>query len=382
MRVSFVLPTLNLAGGTRVVADYANWLATHGHHVTVAWPAPRVEPLAGRVKRALRRELALSGLWNSSAVDRTYFRTRENSIRLIECGNGRVSSADLPDGDIVVSTFWAAVEWMNDFPDRIGRKVHFIQGDDRLTPGLPLDRVLSAWRQPMSRIAVAPWLKRSISEVVGEVPVSIVLNGVDHNLFRADPRRRGPVPTIGFLHTTLYIKGCDILAQAVATARSRIPGLRVLSFGERVRHSPFLPSFVEFFPTPPQARLREIYANCDWWIWASRAEGFGLPILEAMACRTPVIATPAGAAPELLAGKAGYLVTEASAEEVAKAIVSCCAISEEKWAAYSNAAHRTAMQRSVDRAAREFERALLGVHDQTLLCASSAESVGEPVGLG
>ena len=33
--------------------------------------------------------------------------------------------------------------------------------------------------------------------------------------------------------------------------------------------------------------MKELYGGCDAWLFATRNEGFGLPILEAMACRTP-----------------------------------------------------------------------------------------------
>jgi glycosyltransferase involved in cell wall biosynthesis len=64
----------------------------------------------------------------------------------------------------------------------------------------------------------------------------------------------------------------------------------------------------EYFHRPAQNELRSHYAACDAWLFGSRLECFGLPMLEAMACRTPVIAVPVGAAPDLLATGAGELV--------------------------------------------------------------------------
>ena len=45
---------------------------------------------------------------------------------------------------------------------------------------------------------------------------------------------------------------------------------------------------------PPQSSLRDLYAACDVWLTASSSEGFNLPAMEAMACRTPVVATRTG----------------------------------------------------------------------------------------
>ncbi len=80
-----------------------------------------------------------------------------------------------------------------------------------------------------------------------------------------------------------------------------------------------------------------IYDRCHWITWvsdeeklnllnkcqalviASLWEGFGLPALEAMACDTPVIASNAGALPEVIAD-AGLIVNPRSSEAIADAM--------------------------------------------------------------
>ena len=50
-----------------------------------------------------------------------------------------------------------------------------------------------------------------------------------------------------------------------------------------------------------EARLPEFYASADWFVLSTSAlEGFGLVILESLACGTPVVGTRVGAIPELL----------------------------------------------------------------------------------
>jgi glycosyltransferase involved in cell wall biosynthesis len=59
----------------------------------------------------------------------------------------------------------------------------------------------------------------------------------------------------------------------------------------------------------PQEELAALYRGAACLVFPSRYEGFGLPMLEAMASGTPVVATAAGALPEV-AGGAAILVEE------------------------------------------------------------------------
>ena len=57
----------------------------------------------------------------------------------------------------------------------------------------------------------------------------------------------------------------------------------------------------------PQEQLPSIFQAADVYITTSLGEGFGLPVLEAMACGTPVVSSNAGALPEVI-GDAGILL--------------------------------------------------------------------------
>lgn len=59
-----------------------------------------------------------------------------------------------------------------------------------------------------------------------------------------------------------------------------------------------------------QEDLIRLYRRAGMVVVPSRYEGFGLPAVEAMACQTPVVATRAGALPEVMALCGGGLVVE------------------------------------------------------------------------
>ena len=80
-----------------------------------------------------------------------------------------------------------------------------------------------------------------------------------------------------------------------------------------------LRSRVAFVGIVPEAELPSLYRGAEALIFPSLYEGFGLPILEAMACGTPVVTGNTTAMPEV-AGDAALLVDPSSVEQIASAM--------------------------------------------------------------
>jgi glycosyltransferase involved in cell wall biosynthesis len=73
----------------------------------------------------------------------------------------------------------------------------------------------------------------------------------------------------------------------------------------------------------PDAERPALYAGATALILPSFAEGFGLPVLEAMTVGVPVVASDRGSLPEVL-GDAGLLVSPDDPEELAAALQRLC----------------------------------------------------------
>jgi len=78
---------------------------------------------------------------------------------------------------------------------------------------------------------------------------------------------------------------------------------------------------VRFLGHVPAADLRVLFGAARAFVYPSLWEGFGIPVLEAMACGCPVVASGVGSIPEV-AGGAALLVDPESVEDIAASIAS------------------------------------------------------------
>jgi glycosyltransferase involved in cell wall biosynthesis len=95
------------------------------------------------------------------------------------------------------------------------------------------------------------------------------------------------------------------------------PGLREQVRGLGLEGDVVFPGYV------PEEDLPALYCLARLLVLPSVYEGFGLPLLEAMACGTPVVASRVSSMPEVV-GEAGLLVDPQSHEDIARALERLC----------------------------------------------------------
>lgn len=342
MRITFLLPRDDLAGGTRVVATYARLLQDRGHQVLVVSNVP--------ARRSIRELWRLVRQHNWDALHQCY-RPRPGHVALSGVPMHKLErhrpivASDLPDADVVVATWWETARWMHQLPDSKGRRVHLIQDYETWFDEETNRQVRDTLRLPNCKIAISHSLRQTLLDHVGPLDIKVVPNAVDGTHFDAPRRQRQTCPRVGFIYGSSQRKAADRYHAAIALARRSVPGLEVLAFGSESPKPDYpLPPDTDYIQFPAQTDIPGLYAQCDVWLFASRIDSFGLPILEAMACRTPVIGVPVGAAPELLQQGGGVLLSGTSDEEVlcremADAIVRLCRMPAEQWQAMSDAAY-------------------------------------------
>jgi len=340
MRITFVVATADLSGGCKVIAIHARLLRERGHEVLVVAPAPW-QPSARQRLRSLVKGTPLPR--PVPDYERSHFVSQGVPLQVLDTYRP-VTAADVPDADVIVATWWETAQWIRDLPRSKGAKAYFVQGWERYVEGQPGDEVDETLRYPFHKIAISRYLAEVVHDVSGDDDVTLAANAIDPEQFDAPPRSKQDRPTLGFVYATSHWKGYDVTRAAIDRIREHAPDLRVIAFGaEPEKAEQMLPPGCELQHRPPQDRIREIYASADVWLSSSRLEGFGLPGLEAMACRTPLVSTRYGGPRDfVIDGENGWLVDVDDANGLADRALEVLRLEPDAWRRMSDAAHRTA----------------------------------------
>lgn len=355
MNITFAFPVPSLSGGCRVVAIYAQALANSGHNVTIVCPSHKYGGIANRLKcllqpgRSPKKRLANSHFSDLQGVDIRQFSPAKLS-------NPKV----YPDADILVGTWWKTIEWIRDFPEEKGRKFYFIQHYE-VHDEHPRRRVENTYRTGFQKIVIATWLARTMATRYADNNSILVPNAVDRQEFFPVPEGGMPKQTLCSMYSELGFKGVDVTLAAFSSARKRFPEARLILFGAKpLPPETVLPDGAEFIHSPDKNALRKLYSSSRAYIFSSRSEGFGLPILEALACGCPVVATKSGCAPEyVLDGINGFVNDIDDIDGQAQGIEKILGMDDVAWSRMSDNALEAVAGSSWAESAKAFECALI-----------------------
>lgn len=288
MRITFLLSSLWLSGGVRVVVEYANRMTRRGHQVVLAAPGGTLDP-------DMERELEPGVGISQSRVARDA-RSGQDPLAI-----GRLAwslATAVPPSDVVVSTHTPTTV-AGLLAGRVQRKGHLVwlyQDYEEMFLARPLEAWLlrHALRWHRAALVVSSYSRQ---ELLRHAPGDVVVvgEGLSHAaLFR--PLPAGSKPSSDGKQTILCLgdmrprKGLLDFLQAVELVYRERQDIRLQIVSKEpcdIQSSiPF-----EFVFRPDRAELARLYAACDLFVLASWWESFGLPPLEAMACGAPVVLT-------------------------------------------------------------------------------------------
>ena len=177
-------------------------------------------------------------------------------------------------------------------------------------------------------IAVSQATADEIVSLLGISPerIDVVPHGVDHKRFRPiapkqvmrlAQKNRLPERFVLFLGTLEPRKNLTTLVEAFAQTEALRQGVELVIAGAkgwfydevfRCVEALGLTQVVHFPGFVPDDELPLWYNATSVFVYPSIYEGFGMPLLEAMACGTPVVSSDASCIPEVV-GDAGILVS-------------------------------------------------------------------------
>lgn len=157
--------------------------------------------------------------------------------------------------------------------------------------------------------------------------VVTIYNGIDHEVFHPvrdnqllqqvrEQHNLGDRPFILTLSSLAPHKNLETLAKAwPAVRRSSPDSLLVVAGGSPAHRVAMMKLFAEYCDDDSVRAIgfvsddvfRALASSCQAFAFPSLYEGFGLPVIEAMACGAPVICSHAAALPEVV-GQAGSLI--------------------------------------------------------------------------
>jgi len=280
-KINFILPGLSSkpGGGTKIMYEYANRFAEKGYEVTI------IHSIKRPFKRA-RTPLWLRHFLLRLKKNQTWFLFSSRiETKLVK----EITDHDVPDADVVISTWWQMTYAVAQLSDKKGRKFNLIQ-DYEIWTGQE-ERVRKSYSLGIQNVVIAKYLATLVQEITGHVPIHIP-NAIDTNVFNLETPidQRNPYSVI-MLYSEEARKGSLYGIEALLKVKEKCPLLSVTLFST-FRRPPSLPAWIVFQHRP--TNLPELYNQNAIFISPSLGEGWALPPAEAMACGCAVVCTDIG----------------------------------------------------------------------------------------
>lgn len=162
--------------------------------------------------------------------------------------------------------------------------------------------------------------------------ISTMPNGVDTEIFKSNylEKEKNSLLFVSILDKSHTFKGLDFLLQSIKILKDKIPSIKLTVIGEGELKNKYIKltkeldisNNVEFLGEKNQEQLIPYYSKALVFVLPSiELEGFGIVLIEALACKTPVVTTDiVGIAKEVKQNNCGIVVKPKNSQNIADAI--------------------------------------------------------------
>lgn len=395
MKINFVLPGVGISGGTRVVFEYATRLSERGHDVTVLHPVVPPQMDEGLLSPRTRLSQAVTAIHRLLTNDGVSWFDVEASVRRIPTLSPRFVKrfeSSIPDADVTIATSWETAYTVAALGESKGEKAYFVQhyeiwglwnseecwkrvatiSDDATEYPIQMSRVEppssplastkrlvdNSYRLGLDLVTISSWLERLLQEQFDQEVAATIRNSVNHETFYYDPPPETTDRTMVFVpYRRTAWKGAEQAEDLLHALSNGSFTVDLHAFAPASDPSD-LPDSVTWHESVSDAELRRLYSAADVIAIPSWVEGFGLPPLEAMACKTAVVATNVGCIPDVAPdGERAVPVPPRNSEALISAVTDLIE-HPSKQDHYKKAGHEFATSYSWDDCTKEFEETL------------------------
>lgn len=303
-KIVYCTPALYMAGGVeRVLTLKANYFAEHfGYDITIILTEgkdkPLFYPLSDKIK-VINLDINFEKLWTCSFIKKTFVYLKKQRIFKKKLSDELMRIRP----DITISLLRREINFINDIHDgskKIG-ELHvnranyrnFEAGDSNVIKNLFAKywmHSLVSHLKRLDRFVVlteedkASWIELDNVEVIPD-PLAFDIDKVS-------PLTNKRVIAVG---RYVYQKGFDLLLQAWAKIEKQHPDWELVIYGMGDR-TPYEQTVEDLridrnrcHLNDPTDDIKQEYLNSSLFVFSSRFEGFGMVLIEAMACGLPVI---------------------------------------------------------------------------------------------
>lgn len=270
MKINFYLSTTGIFGGSKAILEYANRLQSMGEEVFINVIAFDLRDYVKLLIKNSRKQL-IQWFQNKVPIKVIYHKIP-----------GKLKA------DCHIATFWKTAEFLQSVNCE-GKKFYFVQGYESLWAG-PQEQVEKTYTPEFEYIVLSDWLKNIIKKKTGKVALVLVTPVTPETLKASEQKIPSPRFNIGYHYVNKRFKGYQEFECAILNLEKEISNIKIkILTTERRKNFPF--KEYEIWHNPPQEKLSDYYNSLDLFVSTSWYEGLGMPAMEAMKCRVPVLTT-------------------------------------------------------------------------------------------
>lgn len=338
LKIVYVTPALYMAGGVeRVLTLKANYFAEHfGYDITIILTEgkakPLFYPLSEKIK-VINLNIGFEELWSCSFIRKifVYLKKQRRYKELLTAELMRIHP------DITISLLRREINFINDIKDG-SRKIgelhvnranyrNFEANDSNFIKNLFakfwMQSLVSKLKQLDRFVVLTEEDKTAWSELhnICVIPDPLSFIPTQHS-----PLKEKRVIAVG---RYVYQKGFDLLLHAWTKIEKQCSDWQLAIYGDGNR-TPYEQQMKDLgidgtrcHLNGPTADIQQEYINSSIFAFSSRFEGFGMVLVEAMACGLPVISfdCPCGPKDIIQNHVDGLLVANGNIEKLAEAII-------------------------------------------------------------